>query len=175
MPDEYTESPRLERMLEAIPPFYRRDPTVRGILNAEAKEIDRLEAAIDEVQRIPFPLETSTFLSLWEQFFGLPIEPEGVSLAKRQSLIALEFRRIAMMTFGSTWVERMDEVIGGKWSHEEDEGILNIVVPFGENSGRVRFLATYARTITPANLEIHIFFEEGFILGISQLGVSQFR
>lgn len=170
----YTESPRLERMLETIPPFYRNDPVVRGLLNAEAKELDRLEEALLAVQLIPFPRRSEKFLSLWEQFFDIPIEPEE-SITVRQNLVLREFQRIAQVTYGIVWEERLGAAIGGVWTYEEDEGIINIILPYSEGAGKTRFITNYARAITPAAWEIHVFFAEGFILGVSELGVSEFR
>ncbi len=80
-----------DRMLAYLPPYYRESRVMNAILNAQGKEIDKLNDAIDEVLK-QFFISTATWgIDIWEEQYGLPVN-ENLNLQTRRQLVLAKKR-----------------------------------------------------------------------------------
>jgi hypothetical protein len=104
---------------------------------------------------------------------GLPVAPEELSITQRRERVMARFRSRRVAS-GSSWTERIDEMVGSAWRvvEQEDDYEIIITVPFDETQGaaRLNVIEAFARKITPANTQITMALEEGFLVGISEVG-----
>ena len=108
--------PRTLELLQMYPPMFRRDPTIMGILDVDARELDRLESAIQEAIDASTPTNASErYLPYWEGLFGLPINPTDRTVSQRRSLLQAYMRRIK--GGGQNWEDRVTDLIGPSWSY----------------------------------------------------------
>jgi uncharacterized protein YmfQ (DUF2313 family) len=168
-------SPMGERLLGFLPPYFHTDPAVVALVDALARELERLEAAAARLRDagfFPHRLTADGYLRLWESIYGLPVAPEGASEASRRNtlLAVIRGRKAAS---GAGWVEAVETLLGGQvaWEYQEhvpDPNRLTITMPYtpaGYSAGQVEALA---RAITPAHVDIIVAYEEGFLIDISE-------
>lgn len=166
---------RGQRMMDALPQYYCADPAVLEVINAVAREYDRVEELLTALREGSLPTladDAYRLLALWETIYGLPVEPEGVGLATRRANLLATIRSRRSST-GSDWVTAVNTAIGTSWTHDENTPggyQLSIGIPFSAGSydaGRVEELLAQ---ITPAHLEIVMRYNEGFIVGVARVG-----
>jgi uncharacterized protein YmfQ (DUF2313 family) len=110
-------SDRAETMLAQLPPFVRRDPTIREINVVAAKELDRIEEAMDQLIANYYPQTADIFLSFWEGLFKLPVNPTGKTIEQRRQTAITFLRRMGEGGTGLAWVSRVIDLVGNKWSY----------------------------------------------------------
>lgn len=166
---------RGQRMLSALPAYYWNDPSVLTLIDAIAREYDRIEAFL-EALRTAMTATTVTdddgLMSLWEAMLGLPVAPAGVIEDDRRSKI-LATLRSRKNGSGQSWVESVNTAIGTGWTHDENTPgnyQITITIPYSAGSyaaGRVEALIA---ATTPAHLEVVMAYVGGFRVGISRVG-----
>lgn len=152
------------------------DPIVARWLEALAFEIERLRALLEAIRSTTIPAtanDTTGALSRWEAAVGLPVAPAGIMVTQRrtQLLGALRGRRVAL---GRDWTSAMTAAIGSdNWEPTENTPggyQLTIQIPFAAGSYTAGQVEELARRRTPANLQIVMRYEGGFIVGASRVG-----
>jgi hypothetical protein len=169
-----------QELLAMMPPYFSDAPYVQTIIDAHARELQRIEDAAAAVLRTMFPAtadDTYGFLSLWESILGLPVAPGGTTLAARRAKVLAGLQK-QNAGAGSGWIALMNEALGGSpWAYVEANPVtdpyeVHIFIPFAGGSYSAEQVATLARQITPAHLDVIVAYDEGFLVGISQIGVE---
>jgi hypothetical protein len=152
------------------------DPIVARWLGALAFEVARHRGLLVALLSTTIPAvadDTVGSLSRWEDALGLPVAPDGVSVAQRRAKLlgALQGRRVA---YGRDWTAAMTAAIGSDdWTvHENTPGAnqLTIEIPFAPGSYNAGQVEEIARRKTPANQEIVMSYAGAFIVGASRVG-----
>lgn len=174
MPAELTAAG--ERLMEMLPSYFQEDPAIQSIINAVANELERVQTFLKTVQKQWFPQyadDTYGQLGLREAQLGIPVEPVGVSVGQRRSIVRA-YERARLSGSGTDWIALMTIALGAtKWEYEENdpEGYdLRITIPYVPGGYTGTQVEALADEITPAHLNIAFQFEGGFILGVSRLG-----
>lgn len=166
-----------------LPPWCRDDPDMLAVLHACAREIERLEGAIEAVRRNLFPQTSTDLLGLFEMLLGLsvaPLEP----IADRRALVLAYLKASLGTPQGYKWEEAVNSVIGGSWSYVEHDAddpntplgwTIRITLPGTSTSGQARRVLPLLRRITPAAWHIQVVYAGGFILDSSQLDLDVMR
>lgn len=177
------ESERYVEMLHDLPPYLRSDPDVQAIIYSQARELDRLEASIEQVRDELFGSTATSALSLWEAQLGLPINPGNRTIAERQAAVQVHLRSLSASA-GTDWVAALTVRLGAGWRYLEysadnpdgpPEGTVRIILPQVPDSTTFNDIERFARTITPAHLDIEVVSEGGFILDHSELDEEVFH
>lgn len=108
---------RLDRMLAQYPPFLRKDPDIVAVNSVAALELDRIEAAMDELIANFTPQNADLFLHFWEYLFKLPTNPPSKTLEQRRVTVVTFLRRLAQGGAGLNWVARLIDLIGSNWTY----------------------------------------------------------
>lgn len=163
------------RMLGYMPPYWSEEPFAQAILSALGNEVQRISDRMDSIRSGFFPQnadDTYKILSLWEEHFGLPVNPVGATLLARQNLVQAHFQARSASK-GSDWVAAMTQAMAGiVWSYEEGPAAytITIFVPWVAGSYTAVQIETFARNITPAHLDVAVEFDTGFIVGEGIVG-----
>lgn len=170
----------LERV-EDVPYFLHDDPQVRGLLDVMQRELDRVEALIENIRLQWFPQFTITdpFLRMWEFNLGLPVAPPGLTDEQRALLITTHRGKRQVAT-GTDWVAALNEAFGaGVWDYTEDylPYTVRLVIPYGSTDITALGILALARQITPAHLDLLVTYSAGsaggFIIGVSAIGTGK--
>lgn len=174
VPAELTE--RGQEILSDLPAYFADDPGVQAACDALARELTRLEQAAIAIRGGTRPTvadDAYRLLSVWEQILGLPVAPAGVTVSQRSGrvLSAFRSRRAAR---GTDWVRLLTEALGTEsWSHAEVSPYsVTILMPQAAGSVQAEQALALARRITPANMTITVLYDQGFVIGSSQIGIS---
>lgn len=163
-----------------MPPYLADDYYVQAIIDSHARELQRVEDTTTAVLRTMFPGsadDTFGFLSLWESVLGLPVAPSGASVEQRRSKVVAGLQK-QNAGAGSGWIALLTEALGGSaWAYVEANPVtdpyeVHIFIPYAGGSYSAEQVALLARQITPAHLDVIVSYEEGFLVGISQIGVE---
>lgn len=182
-----TMSDKGTELLLDLPEYEQDDPTIRGIINAVANELQRID---DYLLGLNASLQvanaTGDLLSYWEHFLDLPVDPldtAGVSIgdaARINTCTAAIQRRTAGA--GSGWVALLDSITAGQpWHHHENTDLSGLYAAYelllsaelDTTDYRVGLFTDMVKRTTPAHLEIsniEIAGEDTFRVGISALG-----
>lgn len=161
-----------------MPPYYREDPAVQALLDAGARELQRVEDALSNIRERFFPHnadDTLNMLSIWEATLGLPVRPAGVSVLERQTAVLSAVRKRRSGS-GADWMSNISAALGDViWTHRENYPggyQLTIEIPYDPASYTAGQVLRLINQITPAHIQIVSGFSEGFLVGISQVGVE---
>ena len=163
--------------------YAQEDSTVRALLDAVGKELQRID---DYLTNFRATLQPQTaegeFLEYWESFLDLPVAPEGISDRQRLSTINAAVRRRTAGP-GAGWKSLLNAIADGStWEHEENADASGAYFAYGIRFYGVNFLTTdyrvgifdeMVRRITPAHLEVTavtIAGDDTFRVGISEVG-----
>lgn len=163
--------------------YEQSDPTIRALLDAVGRELQRIEDYLLGLQASTPPQNASDqFLRYWESFLDLPVEPAGVSVTQRRVTINAAVRRRNAGP-GTGWKALLDAVMNGApWSHTENADGSGGYTPYGirfygvgldGTDYRLGIFDEMVRRITPAHLEINAVTASGddtFRVGISEVG-----
>ncbi len=153
--------------------LYDGDPAAEAVVDGIARELDRVEAFLLDLQAGVMPqdaTDTNRLLSLWETKVGLPVAPVGqTEQARRDKVVAFRGRRVRK---GRDWRAVVTSLLGtSNWSVQVVPGRRVILtVPFPSASYTTGVLFTLLRRITPAELAISGLFGAGFTIGESTIG-----
>lgn len=163
-------------MLGDLPPFLRDDPNVQASLQAIADEYDRVQALAEEIRRTRFPQladDANGFLSQWEWVLGLPVAP-SLSVEQRQSIVLAHLRK-RHASAGKDWETAVQDAFGGTpfaYTEGPEPYTIHVVIPFGGTTLSAGRAEALLREITPAHLQIITSYSEGFLIGISRIGIE---
>jgi uncharacterized protein YmfQ (DUF2313 family) len=180
-----TLSDKARTMLADMPPYEADEPFVQAVIAAYANEFERIEDAAVAIQNALFPARAADvalpeigviarIMSMWESFLGLPVAPAGVSVTERRNKINAHIRK-RHSAEGADWVANLTEAIGATpWTYQEGPGdyVVTLHIPFDSTSYSASQMMALAREMTPAHLDVVPVFNEGFLVGISLVGVE---
>lgn len=160
-------------LLDTLPRYYHQDRNVLAVLDVLGRELARVEAFMQAFMTGYFPQvadDSLGLLSVWEAILGLPIAPEGQSVADRQAAVLSAIRKRKSGT-GADWVENVDTILGrGSWTYEENTPgayQLTVLIPYDPESYRAQQARALLREITPAHMQIVTGLQQGFLVDIS--------
>jgi uncharacterized protein YmfQ (DUF2313 family) len=169
-------APLTQKLLEYLPPYEADDPRVQNLIQAMANELGRIDTRAKDIVWRMFPQnadDTYGTLGMWEALLNLPVQPAGVSLASRQSLVLSTLRSHNAGT-GAAWRQLLEQVLGGAVNvtvfPPNAAYTITLRVPVGAGSNAASQARVLAARITPAHLVINSGFIGGFIIGISHIG-----
>lgn len=162
-------------LLEDLP-VGRDDPLLQAMIDAPARELQRVEDAVDAFLAAVAPQNTTDeqkMLSLWEFLLGLPVAPVGVPDSERISKVVAHFRKRSSAK-ATTWLELLTEAIGSEnWSHLEVAPYnVTILIPQASDSYTAEIVRRLSRKITPAHLTLSFTYGQGFVAGVSLAGID---
>jgi uncharacterized protein YmfQ (DUF2313 family) len=166
---------KLEAMLGDLQPELTEDPIITSTLRALASELQRIDDAADQIRRGFFPGWTNDsyrLLSLWEQFFGLPVAASAMTLEQRREFVEAHFRK-RLAGAGYDWENALTKAMGTThYVYHEGPApyFVNITYPFASGAPNSAIVQGLAREITPAHLALGIGYTQGFLVGISLIG-----
>lgn len=169
-------SDRALTMLEDLPPFLRDDPTVQASLQVIASEYDRVQTLAEEIRRTRFPQyadDANGFLAQWERVLGLPVAP-SLSVEQRRAIVLAHLRK-RHASAGSDWEQAVQDALGGvpfSYTEGPEDYTIHVTIPFGGTSLSAARAEALLREITPAHLQIVTSYSEGFLIGISRIGIE---
>ena len=169
-------SERGTEMLDMLPPYLADEPYVQQVIDVEARELERIEATANLIREKMMPTradDTFDLLAIWETTLGLPVKPAGQSVEARRNKVLVAFRKIAT---GADWVATMTDAVGsGNWTHQEGPSDYTVLIeqPHAVGSFEAAMVESIARRISPAHLQVAITDTDGFIVGISIVGVDK--
>lgn len=161
-------------ILGDLPPWYEVDDISTAIIQVLAKEIKRIEDFVGEVRLQMYPGRADDkygILARWEEFFGLPVQP-NVPLATRQQLVAAQLAKRRAST-GHDWELAVTTALGsGDWDYYEGPGNYQVTITYPYRVGAYTSVqvANLIREITPAHIQILASYRQGFLVGISLVG-----
>lgn len=169
---ELTQRARI--ILGDMPPWYEVDEISTTVILVLAKELERIEGFIREVQWQMFPEHANDvygILGRWEEFFGLPVQP-NVPLETRQQIVAAQLAKRRSAT-GHDWELAVTTALGsGDWDYSEGPGNYQVTIRYPYRPGAYTSVqvANLIREITPAHIQILASYRQGFLIGISLVG-----
>lgn len=163
-------------MLEDLPPYLGSDPSTQAVLDPVGIELQRLEDQMVRLRTKMLPQNADDefrTLGMWESLMGVAVEPAGVSVTARRNLIVSHLRK-RLSGASSDWVANVTEVLGSIWTWQLGPGPYAITVHISYASGTVTAgqVADLLRDMTPAHIDLHVGYGEGFLVGISQIGIE---
>lgn len=174
MPRELSEAG--ERALAIMPHYYAEDPATHAIVDALARELARIQVFLETVKNQWFPQNADDDygqLGLREAQLGIPVEPAGISVEQRRSIVQA-YERARLSGSGEDWIALLDIALGATvWEHHENdpEGYdLRLTIPYFSGGYTGTQVEALADAITPAHLNIAFQFDAGFIVGVSRVG-----
>jgi uncharacterized protein YmfQ (DUF2313 family) len=160
---------RAEAMLSTLPAYYRGEPLLERIIQAQANEIDRLDALVDKLMVELQPgaaTDDLGLLAIWEAHLDLPSRPEDATLGQRQAKVRAALRALGAVTA----IESLDILAAAIGSTSftitrDDPGILQdtLEVPFDSTSYNAGVVARIARRLWPAHRQLFISYAGGFL------------
>lgn len=164
--------------LAALPPFLRQDPSYRAVLHCCAREAERADAELSQLQRELNPLTASDVgLDFFETLMEMQ-SSRGQDVEARRLLVVRRFRALEGDPSGPDWVARVTARIGDVgWTYEESTGgpeeptpqTLLITLPFAPISPQFAAARQVFAEETPTELRLIFISSEGFFLDSSQL------
>lgn len=165
---------RATRMIEMLPPYLADDPQVRSYVSTLARELDRVEAAMNAMRDGAFPTTADLrTLVFYEALFGLT--NTALTLAQRRVDVIAHMRKRSVAS-RYDWQQALDAFIAtpGGWSYAEAPPYtVNLTVPVDPSGNRVPIITAFARAVTPAHLALVVNGAYGaFKIGIDHIGVD---
>lgn len=160
---------RAEAMLGTLPIYYRGEPLLERIIQAQANEIDRLDDLVDKLMVELQPgaaTDDLGLLGIWEAHFDLPVSPSDATLGQRQAKIRGALRAIGAVSAVDS-LEILAAAVGSSsfTVTRDDPGILQdtLEVPFDFTSYNAGVVARIARRMWPAHRQLFISYAGGFL------------
>lgn len=157
---------------------------MRAVFRAYGNELQRIDDALALIRFASFPMQTSDVLlatgavvrlaSMWETLLGIPVSPAGVTIEERRNKILAHVRK-RKSGKGSDWVATLTEALGSTpWSYQEGPGDYQVTIhiPYASGSYSSAQVLNLAREATPAHIDVIPAFNEGFLIGISLIGIE---
>jgi hypothetical protein len=178
-------SDKAQELLLDMPPYLSDNPLVQSVINSQANEFQRIDDAAAAIRNAMFPSQASDvsilngayvvpILSMWETILGLPVAPVGITTADRVAKVVAHIRK-RNASSGADWVATLTAALGSfSWSHQEGPGAyqVTISIPYISGSYSGAQVLALAKQITPAHLNLTVRYSQGFLVGISQVGID---
>jgi hypothetical protein len=183
MPDPSVLSPLGQAMREQIPPALRNSYDYLAVINALSKELDLLEAAIEQVRAQFDPSTADVLLGAWEWQLNLPVGGGGSDITARRVRVLTRLRKVLSGGGGREWEATISDIVGPGWTYLEHDpndpsspadGIVQITVPFPSGTSKFIEARNQIRDITDAHLQVVFLSSQAFELDISELDVTEF-
>ena len=168
-------SPTAARMLDTLPAYYWDEPTIERIIQAQANEIDRLDALVDQLKVELMPgaaTDAHGLLAMWEITLGLPARPPDATESQRRAKIVAALRKLDSGSSADALATLAAAIGAGAFSVERDTpGLLQdtLQIPFEPGSYSAATIEALALKIWPAHRRLFMRYEGGFILDVSRL------
>jgi hypothetical protein len=114
-------------LLAELPPFLRRDPTIRAVQAAHAAELGVMEGLVETIKANMFPQTADEILSLYEAFLDLP-DSSALPLSQRRDILLTQLRRVTTTGSGAEWEDNMATLFGGQWSYKAFKPVVKRLV-----------------------------------------------
>lgn len=183
MPDPSLLTPLGQAMLAQLPPAVRGSIDYMAVIHAYAKEIETVEAAIEQVRAQFNPMTADTLLPAWEVEVRLPVGGlPGQTLEQRRAAVVGRLSK-PFSGQGRDWERAITAMVGPGWSYLEHDpanpsspapGVIQVTIPWASGTGQFTGLVTQIRDITDAHLQVEVLSSAPFLLDESQMDVSQF-
>lgn len=169
---------RGEMMRSWLPAALQDSPDHLAVIHAYAKELDRVEAAIEVVRTQFFAGQATVLLPVYESVLGITVAPVGWTVAQRQTAVLGQIARMRSTPDGAAWVANVTKIVGAGWTyrtHNPADGTsppantILVRLPFAPSSTRYAVTEKLIRSITEAHVDLVVTFTGGFVLDESQL------
>lgn len=152
------------------------DPVVARWLETLAFELARAGTLLEALRSSTIPAmadDTVGSLRRWEDAVGIPRAPSNVSIGQRRATL-MGFLRARRVASGRDWTAAITAALGSSsWRAYENTPAANqltIEIPYAPGSYTAAQVEALVRRRTPANQQIVMRYEEGFIVGASRPG-----
>jgi hypothetical protein len=162
-----------------LPAALHESPDHLAVIHSYARELDRVEAAIELVRLQFFPQHATVLLPVYERILGLTVAPVGWTEEQRQLAVLSQLARMRSEPGGATWETNVSKIVGNAgWTYAthdpNDAGsppanTILIRLPFPPSSDRYAVTERLIRAITEAHVDLIVTFTGGFVLDQSQL------
>lgn len=178
MPAEAVLSPLGVEWRSWLPTALRDSPDHLAVLHSVAREVERLEGAVEQVRAQFFPQTADVLLKVYEAQLGITVEPVGQTLADRRATVMAMLRKQRATPAGTDWQENVTRLVGTGWSYQEHDPAnaaspppytVRVQLPFEPASSNYAQVERLLRDITPAHLDLVVTYSGGFQLDRSQL------
>jgi len=165
-------------MMDMVPPVLWDVPLYQAVYDALGEQYELLDETIDTLQNNTIPASAEEYLSLYEGFLGITVNPPGATVDERKEVVIAFMQRAIMDGSGLDWIAGADKLIDMSWSYEthDDEvpgspaaHIIVVKLPYTSGSIAAQLAETFLRSITPAATQINVVYEQGWLLDVSQL------
>ena len=114
-----------------MPEYAQQDRAITGLLDAVGRELERLDDYLVEFRTSSLPLEASgDFLTYWERFLELPVNPDGVTESKRHDVVRAAIARRAAGA-GTGWYDLLSTILFPEtFRHAENSDAAGAYAPY---------------------------------------------
>lgn len=168
-----------QEMLDTLPHFIANDNTIRGIIHAYAVELQLAHDRLDNIIEQSFPSTADDLLAAWELTFKLPVNDPAKDLTQRRASVAAAFLNVIGDPSATHVQTVLTALLGSSYRYVEydPDDPSNTPTPYtililtssplgAEAHGNLMRLL---RRLIPANTDIQITTEDGFILDTDHL------
>lgn len=168
-------------MLADLPPQLQGSSDYQAIMHAGAREVEMLEASIEQTRSQFNPASADIMLGAWEAEVRLPVGGQGATIGQRQLRVITRLQKLLGQSEGLEWEDAITKLVGPGWTYlEHIEGdltgppayTLRIALPFPPSGSAYIEALREIREFTPAHLEILFDSGAGFILDESRLDLE---
>jgi hypothetical protein len=163
---------------DRLPVVLRDSPEHLAVIHSTMREVERLEAAIEQVRRQFFPQQADILLKVWERQVGITVEPPGWTIEQRRTAVVAQLRKMRSSPSGADWMADVSLLVGAGWTYAEHvpgdvtsppADTVRIELPFPPTSGMYGLIERTLREMIPAHVDLVVTFSGGFVLDESQL------
>lgn len=161
-------------LLSMQPPPLRSQPVFQAMAAATADQLDKLNAAIDDLFGLVIPKTSGDWLYLWETMVGVTANPSA-TLDERFDVVETFLARMLSNGYGSDWVALATELIGSGWSYDTATTSNHVIVNLGTAQAGLSLDIAYRLfvSITPANTVVDLNNPSGMLLDVGLLDVHE--
>jgi uncharacterized protein YmfQ (DUF2313 family) len=171
---------RATKMLATLPSYLADEPLIIRIVQAQANEVDRLDALIDKLKTELQPgaaTDDLGLLGMWEAMLGLPVQPAGGTLAQRQAKVIGALHALSAGDAADV-LAALSAAVGGEAFTvlRDTPGMLQdtLAIPYLQGSYNANVIEQIARQQWPAHRQLFVRYADGFLLELSRLDVDSF-
>jgi hypothetical protein len=171
-----TLTPAATERLQELPGWAQSAPEHQALCQVFAKEGDRQRALAAEIRDGMIPISANALtLPLWETLLKLTVNPVGLSVPERRTLVLTRLLQVPPDPSGKTWEAQVTAFLGPGWTYDEEEPqIIRVKVPFSEGSSEFLQAKRILELKRPAAWFLIVEAGEFFILDQSKLDEQEF-
>lgn len=141
----------LENWLEQLPPYYREEPFVLGLLGSIAEEFQRLAAAIEQVERFVLPSRTyGEGLATWERLLGIR-PPASLSEDRRRAAVLAHLRG-RVDPSAALFEESLELIVGEDINIRENFNAFEVTIDTRGDPDLTELVREIVERLMPAHL-----------------------